>query len=173
MDSIYLAPEELMVGSISDAKPGMALLLPRDKHEEAALVWSLATGSKAIVLDTSRGDLFRFLNVSNGSEWDGFLIPDIKIEIDITSAINPGPQSAPTGALIRKGSQLDVVGFSDKGTGRHNAQLLAGLSSVSDDKSVGFTRWSLVVGSGLNKRQILQVDAVRKCAWPVDSVVTT
>ena len=173
MDSIYLAPEELMVGSISEAKPGMTLLLPRDQHEEATLVWSLATESKAIVLDSSKGNLFRFLTPSNGSEWNGFLIPNIKVEIDIASVTNLCHRDAPTGSLIRKGSQLHVVGFPEKGAGRHNAQLLEGLSSVSDDKSAGFTRWSLVIGSGLDKRHLLQVDAAKKSAWPVNSVVTS
>jgi len=149
-----LAPHEFIVGPISVAA-GMTLVLPRSKYETTMLITAATEIATAVVLDGE----FRFasLHSTGNTNWAGILVPNVSLEIDETSVIDPA-SGRPPGTLIRKQTQLFIVTQDRPGARSIFVPLVAGLPPCHENESAGFARWRLMIGEGLARRQLKTVD---------------
>jgi hypothetical protein len=152
---MMLAPHEFMVGSLCDAA-GMTLMLPRGSHDATALITSAPGNPTAVFLEGE----FRFSSFACGdnTSWSGILIPDVSIEIDETSATD-FDSGTPLGTLIRNQAQLIIVAKrKDHYGGPGHVPLIVNLRPCREGQSAGFTRWRVMIGEGLLRREIKMVD---------------
>lgn len=155
-----LAPHEFTVGPISTAD-GMTLVLARSKYETAMLITAATETRTAVILEGE----FRFasLQSTGNTNWSGILVANVSLEIDETSviALDGG---RPPGALIRKQTQLFIVTQDRPGGRSILIPLVVGLPPSHENESAGFTRWRVMIGEGLARRELRAIDATA----PVD-----
>lgn len=151
-----LRPHEFTVGSLADAAP-LSLMLPRSKHEAMFLIGRLEDGPAAVFLD---GD-YRFIafGCAEATNWKGIIVPNVRIEIDETSLCDPHSVWPPLGLLMRIDTRLVVSTKDDRNIGRQRRMLLEdGLASINE-LSAGFFKWNIVIGEGVDKRVLREIDA--------------
>ena len=148
-----LTVNEFSVGKLGLAKP-ISLLRPRDKYETEVLVVGTEDAPIAVILEGEFS--FQWFSSVGNSSWTGIIIPELHIELDETSAFG-GP--CPIGAAIRHGTELGICAKRERHGGTTYVPMLTDLPALEDQK-VGFTRWQLVLGSGLEKRIIRKFEAV-------------
>ena len=151
-----LSANEFTTGSIGHAAP-LTLVLPRRAHEETILIGGSAENPVAFFLSGTHR--FRSFEATNNGSWFGLLIPDVRVEVDETSAFDSRYGQSRAGAVLRLDTRLvaQETGFA--------AQLVTledGLPTTSDG-SVGFSRWHIVLGSGQEKRvlHVVSIDEVQ------------
>jgi hypothetical protein len=146
-----LSPHEFSVGCISDAT-GLTLVLPRGNYETSFIVNAAVEPKIAVVLE---GD-HRFLSFecSDNTSWKGLIVPNILIEVDETSVVD----TVPLGAVVRSGTTLAIRVKWDGGMGNRTVPLITELTPCRDDLAAAFTRWSIIIGEGLSRRELMAVE---------------
>jgi hypothetical protein len=151
-----LSAHEFSVGHVSDATAGLTLVLPRRQHDIAFLVAGSDTSKIAVALE---GD-HRFLSFecSGNTSWSGMIIPNVTVEVDETSVTD----SAPLGVLIRTGTTLAIKTKQDGGMGNQNVPVATDLIPCADSLIARFSRWRVVIGDGISKRELKAINTAAK-----------
>lgn len=148
-----LAPEQFTVGTFASAPAG-SLILPRSKHEAAAIVGTLDDAPTVVFL--SEQFQFNYFPTAGAENWSGLIVPDVRIEVDQATAFDPG-YGKPLGAVIRVDTSLGVYAKTERSFGRTRAvPLILNLPAVTEG-GVGFTTWQVVLGAGADKQVLLKV----------------
>jgi hypothetical protein len=149
-----LSPEEFIAGKFESALFG-SLILPFDDSEFAALIGVLKDEPTAIFLNTQFK--FYFDAIVDLTNRVGLIIPNVRIEVDETSCFNTA-YSRPLGTAVRTSDQLGIFCKRERNIGRHEiVTVVTGLQPMGE-VSVGFAKWQIVLGLGLEKRTILKFD---------------
>lgn len=152
-----LSPFEFAVGCLTDAS-GLSLVLPRTKYEHACLVISAAGSPIAICLD---GDhRFWSLPCTDNTAWKGVIIPNVAIELDETTLFDAEERYPPLGAMVRRNTELTVVANGGRGSYRGSAHfpVMIDLLPSRENMAAGFTRWSVVLWRGDERRVLTTVE---------------
>lgn len=151
-----LSPEEFTVGTFASAPVG-SLILPRNQHEAAVIVGLLDEKPTVVFL----GDRFQFtyFHTAGSENWSGMIIPNVRVEVDESTAFDPWYGSSSLGAVVRSATHLGVYAKSERSFGRHQAVTLTSNLPAIDNGGVGFTKWQVVLGTGTDKRILLTIDA--------------
>ena len=153
-----LSANEFTVGTLALAKP-LAIVLPRTKFEQPALIAGTSDVPVAICLDP--GSKFQSFPCKGNTHWKGLIVPNVCIEVDEGSLYDPSSVLAQVGSVVRTGPFLMFIGNSEGLRGIAQIVLEEGLESATNEK-VGFTRWQVVLGSGVGKRCLWQSAASEK-----------
>ena len=155
-----LAPHEIRAGSLADARP-LSLMLQRNIKEKTFLVGGSQEEPSAVFISEGDHSIYKSFKCKSNTIWRGALVDDVSIEIDETTLFDPGTVNAPAGSLIRK---LDMLGMSvivERWNGFDNFLPLArGLPSLPEREEVGFYRWQVIIGVGLEKRVLRKIDVL-------------
>jgi hypothetical protein len=147
-----LSPHEFIVGSLARAQP-LSLVLPRNKYEATFLVCQAEASAVAVCLAGQHA--FQHFPCSNNSHWKGLIVPDVRVEVDITSLIETG-QGTPLGAALRSASRLMIAARSDQSYGPSGVTLHDDLPPAYEEAA--FSRWQVIIGRGLDKRMLWSID---------------
>lgn len=150
-----LAPEEFTVGTFASAPAG-SLILPRNKREATVIVGLLEEAPTAVFL----GDRFQFhyFPTAGSANWSGLIVPNVRVEVDESTAFDPGYEGFPLGAVVRAATELSVYAKTERSFGRSRSVLLVPNLPATYDGGVGFTKWQIVLGAGTEKRILLKID---------------
>lgn len=149
-----LSPEEFTVGDFASAQPG-SLVLPRTKYEALALICEGGGEPTAVFL--SGAHAFRSFPSAGADNWQGVVIPDVRIEIDETSLFDPDRNGHALGVVCREETKLIVRTKAEHSFGRSIPVVIqSGLSEARG--SAAFTKWQIVIGHGDEKRVLHAVD---------------
>ncbi|PBB52313.1 MULTISPECIES: hypothetical protein [Mesorhizobium] len=149
-----LAPEEFTAGTFASAPAG-SLILPRNKHEASVIVGLLDGAPTALFL----GDRFQFqyFPTAGSENWSGLIIPNVRVEIDESTAFDAAYGNSPLGTVVRAATQLSVYAKAERSFGHRAVPLVSNLPATYDG-GVGFTKWHVVLGAGAEKRILLKID---------------
>ncbi|MHA6692291.1 hypothetical protein [Devosia sp. A449] len=148
-----LAPEEFTVGTFHSA-PLRSLILPRSKHEAAAIVGILDDAPTVVFL--SDQFQFSYFPAAGAENWSGLIVPNVRIEVDETTAFDPG-YGKPLGAVIRVDTSLSIYAKTERSFGRTRAVPLIVNLPAANEGGVGFTKWQVVLGAGVDKQILLEI----------------
>ena len=148
-----LSPHEFSIGHLNDATARLTLVLPRGQHDIAFFIAGSDTSKIAVALE---GD-HRFLsfNCSGNTSWSGVVIPNVTVEVDETSVTD----LAPLGVLVRAGTTLAIKTKRDGGMGNQTVPIATDLTPCADTLMARFSRWRVVIGEGLSKRELKAIEA--------------
>ena len=151
-----LKPHEFSVGALDEAVR-LTLVLPRKKYEELMLVSVNADQKHAIFLSGTYR--FRTFECSRNTDWKGLLVSGVNIEVDETSLFDPAEESAVNGAIIRSGASVSIRAMPEQMTVPRSIliPLQEGLPPLQSGMSVGFRRWTINLGAGRDRRELLKV----------------
>jgi len=159
-----LRANEYTVGTLADAE-ALSLMLPRAKSEPAFLIGHTNDGTAAaVVLDGNYK--FRSFECGGAKNWRGLLIANIYIEADETSLFDPDREEAPFGTLMRRGTMLTVLAKDNGGFAVLSNVILETDLAPTHDLRAGFSRWRIMIGEGLDKRVLREIDAEEKAERP-------
>ena len=155
-----LSLQEFSAGRLCDAKP-MSLFVPSSKYDATTLVVCLDDDKLfAVVLEGTHA--FKAFDCSDNKAWRGMIVQPVAIEVDEKSLLDLDRYDASSGCLTRKGDTLSIMAHADDGfRGMQPWRLVGGLPTGGDETKIGFTRWSVVIGSGQDKRILFTVDRPR------------
>lgn len=150
-----LAPEEFTVGTFASAPAG-SLILPRNKHEATVIVGLLDVAPTAVFL----GDRFQFhyFHTAGSENWSGLIIPNVRVEVEESTAFDPGYGGSPSGAVVRAATELSVYAKTGRSFGRSRAVSLVPNLPATYDGGIGSAKWQVVLGAGPEKRILLKID---------------
>lgn len=146
---------EFHVANASSCTP-LSLLLPRLPSDEPLLIGTSKDGKNACLM-LAESHQFTWFESAGAERWLGLVFPTVRIEIDETSVFSPDYAQAVPGNLIREGSSLVVIAKSSQFRGRDIVVLENNLPSTGV-LSVGFTRWQIVIGHGIDKRVLFKIE---------------
>jgi len=151
-----LSANEFSVGHVCDATAGLTLVLPRGQGDMAFLVAGSDRSKIAVFLEGEH----RFLSFecSGNMSWSGIIVPNVTVEVDETSVTD----SAPPGVLVRSGTSLAIKTKQEGGMGTQTVPVATGLALCSDTLIARFTRWRVVIGDGISKRELRAIDTAAK-----------
>jgi len=156
-----LSAGEFTVGSIGQANP-LSLVLPRHDGEETLLIAQTPKGSPAAFFLSENNRYGWFESADNGY-WHGLIIPNVRIELDLSSIFEPRRTGHKPGTAVRRGSQLIVQA---KANSIHSFNGLEPIIledslwlTTEEEEIAGFHRWQVVLGSGQEKRILHTVSA--------------
>jgi hypothetical protein len=108
--------------------------------------------------------LFETVMVSqDGDNWAGFLVDDVRIEVDITSATDATHHRPPIGSVVKRAKGAFLVALpAGRGVPRRSVELrLDQAEGASEERSgVAFSRWNIVTGEGQSKIVLRTIGAV-------------
>lgn len=142
------------VAAASSCTP-LSLLLPRSHLDEPLLIGTSQSGKTACLM-LSGHHQFSWFESEGADHWFGLAYPLVHIEMDETSVFSPDYTQAALGNLIRKGTSLAVCAKSRELRGQDFVILEDNLPSTGEI-SVGFTRWQVVLGQGLEKKVLFKI----------------
>ncbi len=151
-----LRPNEFFVGSVADAKP-LSCVLPRGRPSDFPVL-VCGENDKPNALALAGNSQYRGFSASELKTRVGIVVPNIVVEIDEMSCFHPVYVEPPVGALLRTANRLDVCA---KGEGHwHDTIRMLVLGSLLDSgaEEAGFTRWSIVIDEGVDKRTLFSID---------------
>jgi hypothetical protein len=155
------SPAEFSVGCVGDATTGLTLVLPRSQYENAILVTQASGSPYAIFL--SEDHQFAGFECANNDSWRGILIPNVTIELDEESIFDAENMHVPLGALVRRGTQLDMVTRVDSNFPRPvKTPIIVDLPLCRQNMAAGFTKWRIFLGEGMRKRELKCVELGNK-----------
>lgn len=159
-----LSPEEFFVGRAADAK-GLAYVIPRSRYEHELLISDLGYEHLGVVLgERSR---FQAIQLKDATNWNGLLVPNVRVEVDETTVVDADGSFLPAGTLVREGETLSVVATSDErfSARRHiRVPIAMCLSACTDGFKAAFVRWRIVVGQERNARVLREIDPAASAA---------
>lgn len=150
--TVMLRADQFTVGSISDALP-LSFVLPRSAHEETILITRHKEKPAALVLSGS--DKYRFFNSEGNTHWNGLIIPNVNIEVDLASVFNPNETGLIPGTLVRRESSLFCCAIPGW------VLIEDGLAPASD-QAAAFSKWAVVIGQANNKQVLFEIDTKLK-----------
>lgn len=151
-----LLPAEFSVAYIGDATAGLTLILPRDHYDEPILVTCASGSPYAIFLGQNQ---FAGFECTNNNSFGGILIPNVSIEINEDSIFDAENRQPPLGALVRRGTQIDLITRTESGFRRPiKTPLIVGLPPCSQTMAAGFTKWQIFIGEGIMKRELRRIE---------------
>ncbi len=157
-----LLPDEFSVGPLADAVP-VTLMIPRTKYESHFLIGGL--GNKPIAICFAEDFKFKAFECAGNEAHSGMLVPNVRIEVDPASAVDGSPFEVPPGAIVRRGAHLGIMAIlGSSGFGGFSPQfvpLVSNLSQAREDYGVGFRRWAITLGVGVNRRVLFEIDLTR------------
>lgn len=150
-----LLPEEFTVGTVASAPAG-SLILPRSKYEEVFIIGVIDETHTAIVL--SGQFKFNYFPAKGAENRSGLIIPNVRYEVDESTAFNPEHVDLNFGVVVRKATELSVYATEERSFGHSRAVPLLSKLPATYNGSVGFTKWQVVLGPESNKRILLKID---------------
>jgi len=153
-------PSECFAGPISAAQ-GLTLVLPRAQYERACLIVPKEEKSVCVCLeDFSRVGRFFAFECDSNDNWQGLLIPDVRIELDETSLHDSDGWRAPRGSMARTQGELTLaVEFDGQfQTRTTSVSIMDGLPPCSPQQTACFVKWQVVLGNGDDMRVLWKVD---------------
>jgi hypothetical protein len=128
-----LAPEEFTVGTFASAPAG-SMILPRNKHEATIIVGLLDEAPTAVFLNDQFQ--FHYFPTAGSENWSGLIIPNVRIEVDETTAFDPAYGASPLGTVVRAATQLTVYATTERSFGRSRAvPLVSNLPAASPESA--------------------------------------
>lgn len=144
-----LFSDEFIVGTPASARDG-SLILPRTNRGEVILVGSLNKRKAAICL----GEDYRFqIQTEYLDRYCGLVISEIRIEVDETSAFDPGRHDVKPGNLLKRSGGLGIYGIQGHGWSELKLVCISSQMDESGDEAA-FRGWQIVIGRGSEKRII-------------------
>lgn len=147
-----LSPDLIRPAKLSDVQaPG--ILLPIDKYGAPFLVVGEANNPDVIFLDKQ----FKFVSFkrSEGSNYQGLAIENLKFEVAIETALDLAGYWRAPGMAIRKGKFLSILALSDDRLRRTmEIQVATDLPEGTEGQSVAFTKWRAFVLIGERRRVV-------------------
>lgn len=153
-----LAATEFSVGTIGDATP-LTLMLPRSNYESLALIGRAEQSGNPAVFFLGENDGFKWFECGGNDHWKGIQIPNVSIEIDEATVFGPQLNWPKPGCVVRKATHLVVIAEPSQYGKREAVVLHDNLAPSS--QSAAFSRWQIVLGTGMDKRVLRSVDAER------------
>lgn len=157
-----LEPHEFFAGTLADADTG-TFVLPRTKYEASFLVGMFEEKPHAVFLDGNY--TFHAMPCEGTTNWKGLLVPGVRVEVDPQSLFNPENNWPPLGGLTRIDDKLCVMArLETRGAFSSVTPIIlqSGLPSCLNEQRAGFMRWIIVLGSGLNRRELFAIDVSDK-----------
>ncbi|EQB16929.1 hypothetical protein [Sphingobium lactosutens] len=136
----------------------MALLLPRDNDGERMLLFALNSTKMAVMLESG----FLAFEREGNTAWKGVHVPHVHVEIDPASLSASQGFRSPLGSMVRHDSSLSINGRRGHGSPTIAVPLLDNLPPCTSDYAATFLRWQIVVGEGIEKQVLHQVDVTPK-----------
>jgi hypothetical protein len=161
MKPITLAAHQFSVGCLGNADR-LTLLYPRTQYERVFLIVPNEGAMIAVCLDRSDPQhTFHAFDCAGNMNWKGLLIPDVQIEVELSSVNEINGWHAPPGALLRRQSILGLsTRFEQSGyiEGSKVVSLVSDLAETAPDMAAAFTRWRITLGAGEDRQLLLEVD---------------
>lgn len=148
-----LSAKEFTIGTLADAKPG-TLVLPKDQEGSAFMIGEINGEACAIFL--SGKYVFEGFLSAKVEDYSGIIIPNVSIEIDETSAIDPRAIPAVLGTVIRTKSTLGIRAKLDDFSSRRTIVSWETNLPEIQNQEASFARWQMVLGTGQTKRVLMQ-----------------
>lgn len=147
---MMLSAELFTVGPLGAATVG-SLVWPRDEYSPPFLIGQREGAAMAVALNGN--DAFHAFPIAGSSNRRGTIVPQVRLEIDVTSAVNLNKRDYATGQVIRNGKRLALVcrlghGYS---SGFFWIDIRDDLPDVGEDNAA-FERWNVVLGRGQEKQ---------------------
>lgn len=158
----YFMPDEIWVGGIASVSE-LALVLPRQQHDETLLISKSRDACWATLLDPGIDQYHSFQISGDGTNRKGLIVLEIRIEIDQSSFFDTNSQFK-VGSMIREKDRLSILALTSGAHGyreAHTVQIMDGLLSCDGGESAGFKRWRIVLGEGERQRILWDVDLER------------
>lgn len=158
-----LLPDEFTVGQLGDAVP-LTLMLPRSEYEYHFLIGG--SPGEPVAMCLSEGQRYEAFKSAGNDAHKGMLIPNVRIEVDPSSVLDPNSQQVTLGVIIRQGMSMGVMAKL-RGQGFYSGQvvpLVSGLPEARDGHAVGFRRWAITLGADKNRRSLFEVDLSKSLA---------
>lgn len=152
-----LTPEEFTAGGF-DVAPVGSLILPRSKYDEVAIVGHFEEAKMAVFLSGQ----FRFQSTTTtdaAANWSGLIIPNVRMEVDESTAFNPNEFGSILGSVVRIENKLIINSSTNNNSSRAFPITLVSKVSETTECDVGFTSWQVVLGSGIEKRILIKIDS--------------
>lgn len=136
----------------------LSLILPRTEYEHTFLAWRRHEQVTAVFLAGQY--CFDAFHVETNNEMAGLIIEDVHIEVDESSIFSPQDVHPQRGTLIREGESLSIAAkLNNAHFGRATRlPFVDGLPSTPEHVGVGFYRWAIVLGEGLSRRELINID---------------
>jgi hypothetical protein len=157
-----LQPHEFFAGALADTDAG-TFVLPRTKYEASFLVGLFEEKPHAVFLDGNY--TFHAMPSEGNVSWKGLLIPNIRVEVDHETLFNPEDSWPPLGALTRIEDRLCMMArLEARGPFSSVSPIViqSGLPPCLNQQRAGFKRWTIILGSGLDRRELFTVDVTDK-----------
>ncbi|EJT04932.1 hypothetical protein [Rhizobium sp. CCGE 510] len=148
-----LSLDEFTVGTLADAKP-LSLMLPHGQYDEPVLVGHIDAAPMALFL--SGQIAFRYFPSADNDDWRGLIIPNVRVEVDETSLLNPARVDVPQGSVVRQDTRLVVEAKPERSLGGSASITLSESLKDVGKLSIGFGNWQVVIGEGNAKRVLWQ-----------------
>ncbi len=142
-----LSPNEFTVGYISEAKP-FSLILPTSSYDETFLVGRVKGAAVAVFLTGDHKSVF--IEVEGNTQWQGLIIPNVRVELDETSVSTESTALS----MTRNGAELTVTAKAERPFRRESQVVLQSGLRTTGKISAFFNKWQIVLGEGLEKRTL-------------------
>ena len=152
-----LKPSQCFVGPISEGEE-MALLIPRDDDGERMLLFTLNGTKRAVTLESG----FQAFGREGNTAWKGVHVPNVHIELDPAALSATQGYRSPLGSMVRHSCSLSINGRHGHGSPTVAIPLLADLPPCTGEYAATFLRWQIVLGEGIEKQVLHQVDVTPK-----------
>lgn len=150
-----LASDEFAVGPFAGVAP-LSLILPRTKFEVVALIGTMKGAPAAVFLSGQYA--FQCFQSADNRNWQGLIVPKVRIEVDETSLFDPD-YGSPMGTVVRQETDLVVRARTENSFGQTAPVTLHGGLPACELKA-GFSQWQVVIGEGLDKRVLWRTPPV-------------
>jgi hypothetical protein len=139
---MFIEPEHLSYGKVNELN-GPALVRPIRKYGETFL---LTGGDNPVAIALGGAEPGWFMRLEDGEHHEGLCIPDVSLEVDVTSAFSPTVVQRPCLSLIRHLAGVAIVGRIERGTyGRAPFIPWTGAAVPEGPGTVGFANWDVVI----------------------------
>ena len=144
-----LSPNEFTIGSFESAAPS-SLVLPRTEHETAAIIGELEGEPTAILLAGQFA--FHFISCAGNNNWQGLIIPGVRVEVDEASLFDPDYSTSALGSVVRSDTRLVIRAKEERAVRQMTAITLQDDLPPAGNLKAAFTKWQIVIGAGSEKR---------------------
>lgn len=144
-----LSATEFTVDTFGNATP-LSLVLPRNKHEAAAIIGSVEGAPAAVFL--SGNFTFSCFKSAGNHHWRGLIVPNVRVEVDETSIFDPDYDGVPLGSIVRSDTRLIIRAQAEHTFGQATAITLHQDLAPTGDFKAAFGQWQVVIGEGVERR---------------------
>jgi hypothetical protein len=156
----WLAPEgfkPLHLSAVTD----VGLMLPYTEYPGSPFIIGYLD-NELWAIDYSGKYYYEAIKCEDTSyDWKGLYVPNLQIEIDLSSAFEIGFNPAQPGCLIRDSDKLYVAGaVRQQGYSRQTSlfSLIKGLEVSGLKERIGFSKWRVKVGDDDKRDIFLDID---------------